>query len=101
VETSEFWIALEARPFDEWPDLVSQLGVGALSINGRTIGLRQVVVLDAPRFQAVLPHWEIRAFDGFPWPDSGIPPGRTINRFFAVIPSFATCLAVGTRIPTS
>lgn len=32
AETSEFWIALAARPFDEWPELVSQLRVGVLSI---------------------------------------------------------------------
>jgi hypothetical protein len=30
---------------------------------------------DTPRFQALLPNWEIRAFDGFPWPGLGYSPG--------------------------
>jgi hypothetical protein len=38
VETEDFWIALAARPFAEWPELLSQLRLGAVTMNGRKIG---------------------------------------------------------------
>ena len=41
VETGDFWIALAARPFAEWPELLRQLGGGEVTMNGRTIRLRR------------------------------------------------------------
>jgi hypothetical protein len=38
VETEDFWIALAARPFAEWPELLSQLRLGAVTMNDRKIG---------------------------------------------------------------
>lgn len=75
VETGDFWIALAARPFAEWPELLSQLGGRAVTMNGRKIGLRQAVVLETRRFQALQPLWDIRPFDGNLWPGLGCSAG--------------------------
>jgi hypothetical protein len=75
VETGDFWIALAARPFAEWPELLSQLGVGAVTMNGRKIGLRQAVVLETRRFPVLQPLWDIRPFDGSLWPGLGYSAG--------------------------